>query len=127
MAAQQFKKQLATLYEPGEVRRRWACEKALPPHLGPLPQGEEEPFDSFGADNERGRFIGPNACAKRKATVDEAKTGAEMGKFGADMPTGALRLDFRVLRGLIAGAEFLHFSHGKIAVPRKAAQIRNER
>ncbi len=36
-----------------------AREKSLPPHLCPLPSGEEEPFGSVGADNRRGRFMVP--------------------------------------------------------------------
>ncbi len=52
-----FAEREEALDEPGEVRRRWACEKSLPPHLVPLPRGEEEPFGSVGAENERGRFV----------------------------------------------------------------------
>ncbi len=49
-----------------EPRRPVAGEKYLPPHLGPLPQGEEEPSGSVGAENGHGRFIGRNGCARRR-------------------------------------------------------------
>ncbi len=71
MAVEHARPRMVASHEPKKVRRRWTCEKSLPPHLDPLPQGEEEPFGSVGAENERGRLISPNACAQRKDAFPE--------------------------------------------------------